>query len=132
MGRRRTPHATEAELEILQVLWEHGPQTVRDVHRLLGVSRKTGYTTTLKLLQIMTDKQLVVRDESSRAHVYSAAATENEVQEEIVGHMLDRVFAGSASKLMLRALSAKPASKKELAEIRKLLARLPRGTDDRD
>ena len=121
MGRRASPHATDAELEILQVLWQQGPSTVREVQQALDTIRTTGYTTVLKLLQIMTEKGLAHRDESQRAHVYRAALSEEAVQEEIVSHMLDRVFAGSASKLVFRALSAKRASSSELEEIRTLL-----------
>ncbi len=121
MGRRPTPHATEAEVEILQVLWQRGPSTVREVHAALDAVRRTGYTTVLKLLQIMQEKGMVDRDESERAHVYSAAATEADVQGEIVGHLVDRVFAGSASKLVLRALKAKPVDEKELRAIRAML-----------
>ncbi len=121
MGRRASPHATDAELEILQVLWQHGPCTVRQAQQALNTIRPTGYTTVLKLLQIMTEKDLVVRDESQRAHVYQAAVTEEEVQQEIVTHLLDRVFAGSASQLVLRALSAKGASSGELDAIRQML-----------
>ena len=120
MGRRASPHATDAELEILQVLWQHGPCTVRQAQQALNTIRPTGYTTVLKL-QIMTAKDLVVRDESQRAHVYQAAVTEEEVQQEIVTHLLDRVFAGSASQLVLRALSAKGASSGELDAIRQML-----------
>ncbi len=121
MGRRASPHATDAELEILQVLWQQGPSTVREVQQALDVIRPTGYTTVLKILQIMTEKSLARRDETQRAHVYEAATTEEEVQEEIVSHMLDRVFSGSASKLVFRALSAKGTSPTELDEIRKML-----------
>ena len=121
MGRRASPHATDAELEILQVLWQHGPGTVRQVQQALDAIRPTGYTTVLKLMQIMTDKGLVVRDESQRAHVYQAAVSEEDVQHEIVSHLLDRVFAGSASQLVMRALSAKGASTTELEAIRQML-----------
>ena len=132
MGRRATPHATDAELEILQVLWQQGPSTVRAVQETLDALRPTGYTTVLKLLQIMTDKGLTRRDESQRAHVYEAALTEEEVQEDIVNHMVDRVFSGSASKLVFRALSAKGASPSELEEIRTLLDTLKGGSHESD
>ena len=125
MGRRATPHVTEAELEILQILWRQRSATVRDVQQVLDTTRPTGYTTVLKMLQIMTEKDLVTRDESERAHVYTAAVQEDDVQEEIVGHLLERVFAGSASKLVLRALSAKAATETELNEIRAMLDSLP-------
>ena len=121
MGRRASPHVTDAELEILQVLWQQGPSTVREVQEALDELRPTGYTTVLKLLQIMAEKALVDRDESQRAHIYEAAVAEAEVQEEIVGHLLDRVFSGSAVKLVSRALSSKVASPEELDAIRTLL-----------
>lgn len=126
MARRATPHATDAELEILQILWQRGPSTVRQVQDALTAIRPTGYTTVLKLLQIMTEKDLVRRDESERAHVYEAAVAEAEVQEEIVGDLLDRVFSGSAAQLVSRALSAKPASSDELDAIQRLLDQLNR------
>ena len=102
-------------------MWARGPSTVRDVHDTLTNLRDIRYTTSLKTLQVMTAKGLVKRDASDRAHVYEAATTEEEVQEEIVSHMLDRVFSGSASKLVFRALSAKGTSPTELDEIRKML-----------
>ena len=115
--RRRKP--TDAELAILRVLWERGPSTVRQIAEVLG--KDTGYTTVLKLLQIMTEKRLVARDESERTHVYEAAYTEDETQRQLVSDLLDRAFGGSAAKLVLQALAARKASPEELAEIRKLL-----------
>jgi predicted transcriptional regulator len=115
--RRRKP--TDAELAILRVLWERGPSTVRQIAEVLG--KDTGYTTVLKLLQIMTEKRLVTRDESERTHVYKAAYTEDETQRQLVSDLLDRAFGGSAAKLVLQALAARRASPEELAEIRKLL-----------
>ena len=132
MGRRAAPHATDAELEILQVLWQHGPSTVRAVQEALDAVRPTGYTTVLKMLQIMTEKGLVTRDESQRAHVYEAAASEEAVQQEIVSHMLDRVFSGSASALVFRALSATDASPGELDAIRRMLDAMKGGSDESD
>src|SRR5262249_53280162 len=114
---RRKP--TDAELSILRVLWTRGPSTVRQVTEALG--RDTGYTTVLKLLQIMTDKGLVSRDESSRTHVYEPAFTQDETERQLVSDLLDRVFDGSASKLVLQALAAKRASPAELAIIRRML-----------
>ena len=114
---RRKP--TDAELAILRVLWERGPSTVRQIAEVLG--KDTGYTTVLKLLQIMTEKRLVARDESERTHVYEAAYTEDETQRQLVSDLLDRAFGGSAAKLVLQALAARKASPEELAEIRKLL-----------
>ena len=114
---RRKP--TDAELGILHVLWTRGPSTVRQVAEALD--REGGYTTVLKLLQIMTEKQLVVRDETARTHIYQAAYTEDQTQRQLVSDLLDRAFGGSAAKLVLQALAANKTSPEELAEIRKLL-----------
>jgi BlaI family transcriptional regulator, penicillinase repressor len=122
-----SPRPTPAELEILRVLWEQGPSTVREVQQQLEEDRHTGYTTVLKLLQIMTDKRLVRRDESARAHVYAARAPEDETQRQLVKDLLDRAFGGSAGKLVLHALSARKSSHEELARIRELLDRLEGG-----
>ena len=110
---------TDAELAILRVLWSRGPSTVRDV--AAAMDREGAYTTVLKLLQIMMDKQLVRRDESTRTHVYEAAHSEALMQQHLVADLLDRAFDGSAATLLIRALSAKKTSAKELADIRKLL-----------
>jgi BlaI family transcriptional regulator, penicillinase repressor len=115
--RRRKP--TEAELAILRTLWSRGPSTVREVADAMG--RDVAYTTVLKLLQIMAEKGLVTRDESARTHVYAAAATEDQTQKQIVTDLLDRVFDGSAAKLVLQALASAKASPAELDEIRKLI-----------
>ncbi len=116
------PRPTDAELEILRVLWERGEGTVREVREDLETRRPTGYTTVLKQLQIMTEKGLVRRDASERAHVYRARLAREATETQLVGDLLDRAFGGSASRLVLRALASKPASAEELAEIRKLLA----------
>jgi predicted transcriptional regulator len=116
-----TRKPTDAELGILRVLWSRGPSTVRQVAEALG--REDGYTTVLKLLQIMTEKRLVVRDEAARTHVYQAAYTEDQTQRQLVSDLLDRAFGGSATKLVLQALAASKTSPEELAEIRKLLDR---------
>lgn len=118
------PRPTDAELAILRVLWRRGPSTVKQVHEELSRRSSSVYTTTLKILQIMTEKGLVTRDESQRAHLYTARLPEEETQSQIVGDLLDRVFEGSAGRLVMRALSARPASAGELEEIRKLLDRL--------
>jgi predicted transcriptional regulator len=117
---------TDGELAILRVLWERGPSTVRDVFDVLG--GEGAYTTVLKLLQIMTDKGLVRRDESARTHIYEAAYSEDQTQKQIVTDLLDRVFDGSAAKLVLQALEAGQASPGEIAEIRKLLDKHREGT----
>ena len=115
---RRKP--TDAELGILRVLWSRGPSTVRQVAEVLG--REAGYTTVLKLLQIMTEKRLVVRDEAERTHIYEAAYTQDQTQRQLVTDLLDRVFDGSAAQLVLQALATNKTSPEELDEIRKLLA----------
>ncbi|HKV10469.1 MAG TPA: BlaI/MecI/CopY family transcriptional regulator [Thermoanaerobaculia bacterium] len=118
------PRPTDAELAILRVLWRRGPSTVKQVHEELSRRSPSVYTTTLKILQIMTEKGLVTRDESQRAHLYTARLPEEETQSQIVGDLLDRVFEGSAGRLVMRALSDRPASAGELESIRKLLDRL--------
>ena len=118
MAAPRRP--TDAELAILRVLWARGPSTVREVAEEMG--REGAYTTVLKLLQIMTDKGLVRRDESARTHVYRAARTERATQRQLVRDLADRAFGGSASRLVMQALAVKKASPDELAEIRKWLA----------
>jgi predicted transcriptional regulator len=119
MGRLQ-PRPTDAELAILRVLWERGPSTVRQVHEALA-GRETGYTTTLKLMQIMADKGLVTRNETSRTHVYAAKAGEEQTQKQLVQDLVDRAFGGSAAALVLRALSADDATDEQLTEIRKLI-----------
>lgn len=124
MGKSQTQRPTGAELAILRVLWERGPSTVREVADAVQKERGTGYTTTLKLMQIMTDKGLVTRDESNRSHVYRAALAQSATQRQLVRDLLDRAFGGSAQQLVLHALSAKRAKPEELAEIRKLLDKM--------
>ena len=124
MPETELPRPTDAELEILRVLWRRGPSTVREVFETLGESKTTGYTTVLKLMQIMAEKGLVVRDESERAHRYEPAAPEDETQRRLVGDLLRKAFDGSAKKLVLQALSTERASADELGEIRRLLDEL--------
>jgi BlaI family penicillinase repressor len=112
---------TASELEILRVLWERGPSTVRDVHESLREKKDLGYTTVLKLLQIMTAKGTVRRNEEQRAHVYEACQPATETKRQLVGDVLQRVFEGSASELMIHALEGRRTSKKELDELRRLL-----------
>lgn len=121
------PRPTEAELEILGILWERGPSTVRDVHAEMSKTKETGYTTVLKLLQIMTEKGLVRRNEEARAHVYEPAEPAETTRRRLAGDLLERAFAGSAAELMMGALSAKPASAEELAAIRRLLDSYEKG-----
>ena len=108
-------------MEILQVFWREGPNTVRQVNRQINRDRRTGYTTTLKLMQIMLAKRLLTRDDSARPQVYSAAVSRDKTQRQLVGEMLEKVFEGSASRLVMQALSAKKASPEELSEIRRLI-----------
>ncbi len=112
---------TASELEILRVLWERGPSTVRDVHEALREKKDLGYTTVLKLLQIMTAKGTVRRNEAQRAHVYEACQPATETKRQLVGDVLQRVFEGSASELMIHALEGRRTSKEELGELRRLL-----------
>jgi predicted transcriptional regulator len=122
MGRQRAPKPTAAELEILGVLWNLGPATVRQVLESL-VDRETGYTTVLKLMQIMADKGLLRRKEDGRAHVYEPAVPQAETQGQLVSDLMERAFAGSAAALVQRALSMKRATPEELAAIRALIER---------
>src|SRR5687768_13935635 len=121
MSKPTTPRPTDAELAILRVLWSRGASTVRQVHDVLLKERPTAYTTALKMLQIMTEKGLVRRDETDRTHIYQARLTEEQTQRQLVRDLLDRAFGGSSSKLVLQALSARRATAEELGEIRKLI-----------
>ncbi len=127
--RATTPKPTDAELSILRVLWEQGPSTVRQIQQVLDRARPTGYTTVLKLLQIMTDKGLVRRDETECRHVYRARFSEDQTQRQLLGDLLDRAFAGSTGKLVMQALSSRKASPEDLAAIRKLLDEWEEGED---
>lgn len=115
------PKPTDAELEILCVLWSRGPSTVRDVHEVIAESKPTQYTTVLKQLQVMSEKGLVGRDESQRSHVYHASRPRDWTRQQLASDLLQRAFDGSASELVMGALSAQRASKRELAEMRRLL-----------
>jgi BlaI family penicillinase repressor len=120
----RAPRPTPAELEILRILWELGPSTVRDIQERMERERPTGYTTVLKLLQIMTEKDLVRRDETARAHVYAARLPEQQTQQQLVRDLVDRAFGGSARKLVMQALSTRKTSREDLSKIRELLDQL--------
>ena len=124
MTDRLPPRPTDAELAILRVLWERGASTVRDVYDELNRHSPTGYTTVLKLLQIMTEKGLVVRDEGQRAHIYESRYGEQKTQRQLLGDLADRAFGGSAAKLVMQALSGRKATNEELNAIRDLLDRL--------
>jgi predicted transcriptional regulator len=121
MTRSPAPRPTDAELAILRILWDRGPSTVRQVHDILGLERQAAYTTALKLLQIMTEKGLVERDERDRTHIYRARLSEETTQRQLVRDLADRAFGGSASKLVMQALATKRASADELREIRKAI-----------
>ena len=127
MAKSDLPRPTTAELEILRVLWSHGASTVREVHERLNQTKPTGYTTVLKLMQIMADKGLVVRNEEQRAHVYQAVCPQQDTQRQLVGDLVERAFGGSATQLVMQALAAKRASPEELAEIRRILDEFERG-----
>ena len=121
MGQETPQQPTASELEILRVLWARGPSTVREVYEALREQKSLGYTTVLKLLQIMTAKGTVRRNEEQRAHVYEACQPAEETKRQLVGDVLHRVFEGSASELMIHALEGRRTSKKELDELRRLL-----------
>ncbi len=124
MSKSLSPKPTESELEILQVLWQRGIATVRDVHEALSDLKDAGYTTTLKLMQIMHEKGLVTRDDSCKTHIYKANVSKNKTQQNIVGKMVNSLFEGSASQLMMQAFGNKKPSKKEIEEIQQLLDQL--------
>jgi BlaI family transcriptional regulator, penicillinase repressor len=128
-ARKKTspPQPTAAELEILRVLWERGASTVHEVRAVLEKRRSTGYTTALKLLQIMAEKGLVRRDERQRAHVYQARIPREQTEKQLVGDLLERAFGGEASRLVMQVLSAKKASREELDRVRKILDGLEGG-----
>lgn len=119
--KRPPPNPTASELEILHILWNRGPSTVRDVLEQLTAKKRLGYTGVLKLLQIMTAKGSVRRDETNRAHVYEARRPADQTKRELASDMLQRVFEGSASQLMMHALAGHPASREEIEELRRIL-----------
>lgn len=121
--RQSLPKPTEAELELLRVLWEKGPATVRELHDAINVQRPVVYTSVLKILQIMTEKGLVEREESGKAHIYRAAASQEETQNQMLRDLSERLFSGSAAQLAMHALAMQPASAEELEEIRTLIER---------
>ena len=121
------PQPTEVELEILRVLWASGPATVRQVHRALAAEKGTGYSTTLKMMQVMRDKGLLARDDSVRPQVYRPAITRERTQLQLVDDLVQRAFGGSAARLLMRALSSKRVSPAELAEIEELVRQAKRG-----
>lgn len=124
MPEKQTPRPTDSELAILRVLWQRGASTVREVHDELNRTGESGYTTVLKMLQIMTEKGLVTRDESQRAHVYVARESEQRTQRRLLGDLADRAFGGSPARLVMQALSGTKATAEELSEIRELIRRM--------
>ena len=127
MPEMELPRPTDAELEILKVLWRRGPSTVREVFETFGETKVTGYTTVLKLMQIMAEKGLVRRDESQRAHIYQAQLAREQTQRQLIGDLLERAFEGSATKLVMQALSTRKTSAEELSTIREMLDEFERG-----
>jgi BlaI family transcriptional regulator, penicillinase repressor len=120
----KRPNPTAAELEILRVLWEAGPRSVRDIQRVLNEGKPTGYTTVLKLIQIMTEKGLVTRDENQRPQIYRARFPREHTQQQLLHDLMQRAFGGSVKALVLQALSGRKSSRQELEEIEKLLDRM--------
>jgi len=127
MNKSELPKPTEAELSILRALWDCGPSTVRKIWEQLNPEHPTGYTTILKLMQIMLEKGLLRRDEAERSHVYYASVTREQTQRQVLGHVLERVFGGSAPKLVMQALAGSKATREELAEIRRLIDEMEGG-----
>jgi BlaI family penicillinase repressor len=121
MKKAKPAKPTEAELSILKVLWRQGPCTVRQVWDQISPEQRTGYTTVLKIMQIMVEKGLLERDERQRSHVYKPRQSQDQTQRQVVGHLLERLFAGSAPRLVMQLLATRKATPEELAQIRKLL-----------
>lgn len=127
MENNKLPQPTESELEILQTLWQHGPCTVRFVNEELNKQREIGYTTTLKLMQIMLEKGLVSRNTESRTHIYQAVVSESHTQKQLLTKFMDKAFRGSAASLVMQALGNHKASKRELEEIKALIEQIESG-----
>ncbi len=128
MAKNTAPQPTDAELAILSVLWDKGPCTVREVNGVLNEEKPTGYTTTLKFMQIMVEKRLLLRDDSQFRHIYKPAISEARTQKQVVTRLVDRAFSGSAGKLVMRALASKSISQDELTRIRKLVDEMAGGS----
>lgn len=126
MAKKRTPKPTDSELEILLILWQNGASTVKTVNEKLNEKKETGYTTTLKMLQIMYEKNLVERNENERSHVYKAAIDQNEIQKVLLDKLLETAFSGSAANLVMQALGNSQPSKEELKKIKELLNQIER------
>ena len=127
MKEKTTARPTAAELDVLNVIWTDGPSTVRAVNDKLSLDKDVGYTTTLKIMQIMAEKGLLTRDESQRSHLYAAAAPKEQVQKQLLNRLLDQAFGGSALKLVMQALGGHKASPEEIARIREQLDRMEGG-----
>lgn len=121
MARQQFPQPTDGELEVLRILWTNGPSTVKQVHEVVNKDRPTVYTTTLKVMQVMREKGLLVRNDSKYRHIYRPALPEEKTQRQLVTDFLERTFSGSTEKLMMHLLSAKKISAKERAKIRRML-----------
>lgn len=129
MNFKRKQHPTESELEILQILWEDGPSSVRAVNEKLNEARSVGYTTTLKIMQIMTEKALVTRDTKTRTHIYYAQVKEGETQSSLLDSFIEKTYRGSAMRLVMQALGNKEASPEELAELKNLIQEMENKED---
>ena len=127
MAKTLIPKPTDSELEILQVLWQNGPSTVKQVNENLNEKKEVGYTTTLKLMQIMNEKRLVERNENERSHIYKPLIKENDIQKILLDRLLETAFSGSATKLVMQALGNSKTSKEELKKIREYLNQIERG-----
>ncbi|MCC9167329.1 BlaI/MecI/CopY family transcriptional regulator [Pontibacter harenae] len=127
MSSEKQNKPTEAELEILQVLWQHGPSTVRFVHEELSKTKDAGYTTTLKFMQLMAEKGMLEADKTNRSHIYRPLLEEEQTQRQLLDRFLDSTFRGAAMKMVMQALGNHEASKEELDEIRNLLDKLEGG-----
>lgn len=124
MPNMNYPKPTDAELEILQILWQSGPSTVKSVNEKLNLKKEVGYTTTLKLMQIMLEKGLLARDEENRSHIYKAVVQQEETQKVLLDRLLETAFSGSAMKLVMQALGNKKTSKEELQQIRDFINKM--------
>lgn len=130
MKKEKIPKPTGAELEILQILWKNGPSTVRFVNDKLNEKKRVGYTTTLKIMQLMIEKKILTRDEKRKSHIYTPAIKENETQKFLLERFLNSAFGGSAAKLVMQALGDHRASKEEIARIRELLDTMEGGKNE--
>lgn len=127
MAKKLLPKPTDSELEILQILWKNGASTVKSVNEILNEKKEVGYTTTLKLMQIMNEKGLVQRNEDERSHIYSAVINQNDIQKVLLDKLLETAFSGSAANLVMQALGNSNTSKDDLKKIREYLNKIERG-----